>query len=399
MPEKPKPLSVYDLTLLIKGNLESAFPELYVEGEISNFTDHASGHMYFTLKDDKSQVRCTLWKWARKALRFTPEDGMKVRILGELRVYEKMGNYQLNVKAMEPSGIGALQLAFEQLKERLGKEGLFDAGRKRPLPAFPSRIGIVTSESGAALRDIIKVARRRMPSIALVLNPALVQGEGAAEDVARAIAEFNAYGNVDLLIVGRGGGSLEDLWAFNEEAVARAIAASRIPVISAVGHEVDYTIADFVADLRAPTPSAAAEMAVPSRDELIVRVKSYADAVAANLKGVLDNYRERLRGLMESRVLTRPQEILAPLSQRLDDLLRFLDLNTRRVVDQVRNRLVNAAGRLDLLNPLGVLARGYSITRKQGKVLTRADRVKPGENLETVLAQGRIQSKVVRVEG
>ncbi|MFH0921056.1 MAG: exodeoxyribonuclease VII large subunit [Fibrobacterota bacterium] len=397
MAERPKPLSVYDLTLLIKGQLESAFPDLLVEGEISNYIDHASGHIYFTLKDDKSQVRCTLWKWARKHLRFTPEDGMKVRILGEVRVYEKAGSYQLNVKALEPSGIGALQLAFEQLKERLGKEGLFDAGRKRPMPVFPARIGIVTSESGAALRDIIKVARRRMPSCALVLNPALVQGEGAAQDIARAIREFNAYGNVDLLIVGRGGGSLEDLWAFNEEAVARAIAESVIPVVSAVGHEVDTTIADYVADLRAPTPSAAVEMVLPSRDDLIVRVKSLADAVASSLRGTVNAYRERLQRLIMSRVLTRPQEILAPLVQRLDDLGRFMELHMERLLDQARHRLSAASGKLDLLSPLGVLARGYSITRREGAVTTDAAVFRPGDELETVLAKGRVKSRVEQI--
>jgi exodeoxyribonuclease VII large subunit len=324
---------------------------------------------------------------------------MKVLAAGSVRVYERGGNYQLNIMALEPSGVGALQMAFEKLKEKLAREGLFDEARKRPLPAFPGRIGIVTSPTGAALRDIVNIVRRRMPSAALVLNPVAVQGEGAAGGIARAIREFNEYGRADLLIVGRGGGSLEDLWAFNEEAVARAIAGSHIPVISAVGHETDFTIADFAADLRAPTPSAAAELAVPDRDELVLRVKSLADAVARGLERAVEEVRERLAGLSRCRLLVRPQEITEPYCQRLDDLMRIFQVNFRARFDAARGRLTAAAGKLAVMNPAAVLARGYSVTKWKGRILTDAGRVGEGETLETTLARGTVYSTVIRREG
>ncbi|MCK5525880.1 MAG: exodeoxyribonuclease VII large subunit, partial [Candidatus Latescibacteria bacterium] len=260
--------SVSDITRAIKGLLDEGLMPLWVEGEVSNYVHHTSGHRYFTLKDETSQLRCVMWKWQGQ-LRFRPEDGMKVRAYGRISVYERGGQYQLVVSELHPAGVGELQLAFEQLKERLAKEGLFDESRKRSLPRFPQRIGVVTSPTGAAIRDIAHGIGRRFPSAQVVLWPARVQGEGAAAQIAEGIEKLNAYGEVDVLIVGRGGGSLEDLWAFNEEEVARAIYASGIPVVSAVGHEIDFVIADFVADRRAPTPSAAAEMVVRDGAELM----------------------------------------------------------------------------------------------------------------------------------
>lgn len=256
--EQSQTLSVTDATRMIKTLLETTLPMMWIEGEISNFTHHSSGHMYFSLKDPTSQISCVMWKGRNRSMHFRPQDGMKVLVNGRVTVYERRGNYQLDVWQMLPGGVGALQQAFEQLKIRLSEEGLFDEKYKRPLPKYPRRIGIVTSPTGAAIRDLHSVLSRRWPSAELILRPALVQGTGAAEDIARAIEEFNEYGEVDVLIVGRGGGSLEDLWAFNEEVVARAIFHSKLPIISAVGHEIDFTIADFVADLRAATPSAAA---------------------------------------------------------------------------------------------------------------------------------------------
>lgn len=393
----PEPITVYQLTVQIKETLETSFPSVWVQGEISNFTDHSSGHIYFTLKDEKSQIKCTLWKWQRGVLRFMPENGMKVVVLGSVRLYEKGGQYQINIGAMEPLGIGSLQLRFEKLKEKLLTEGLFDDSRKRPLPRFPEAIGVVTSETGAALHDIVSVLTRRMPGIRIVVRPALVQGEGAAQDIASAIEEFNAYGGVDVLIVGRGGGSLEDLWAFNEEVVARAIVASGIPVVSAVGHEVDFTIADFAADLRAPTPSVAAELVAPSRDELVLKVKSLTDALALNLKGILDMARERLKRLAESPVFTRPHIMIEGFVQRLDDLVKILDLNFDQVISLTRSRLKNAAEKLELLSPLKTLVRGYSITRREEGIVTDIGLLSSGDEIETLLANGRVLSRVTGI--
>src|SRR5512136_2779310 len=272
-------LTVSRLTALIRSTLEENFEHVWVEGEVSNLSTPSSGHLYFTLKDAGAQLRCVMFKGAVRNLRFRLKDGMGLILRGRITVYEQRGDYQLIAEYAEPLGIGALQLAFEQLKERLVREGLFDESRKKPLPVLPQRIGVVTSPTGAAIHDILTVVNRRFANVQILIVPVRVQGDGAAAEIAAAIDDVNRYGAVDVMIVGRGGGSLEDLWAFNEEAVARAIARSRIPVISAVGHETDYTIADFAADLRAPTPSAAAELAVKDRDELVLHVKSCADGV------------------------------------------------------------------------------------------------------------------------
>ncbi|MGH9748339.1 MAG: exodeoxyribonuclease VII large subunit, partial [Candidatus Polarisedimenticolia bacterium] len=272
-PREDRPiLSVSELNALVRGMLEEAFPSVWVEGEISNLRTYPSGHTYFTLKDENAQVSAVLFRGAAAALRFRPEDGLRVVVRGRVSLYETRGSFQVVVDAIEPAGLGALQLAFEQLKARLQGEGLFEAARKRPLPMLPRRIGVVASLAGAALHDVLKVLRRRFAGLGVVIAPSRVQGEGAAREIAAAIADLNRLGGIDVLILARGGGSLEDLWAFNEEAVARAIAASRVPVVSAIGHEVDVTIADLVADLRAPTPSAAAEMVVRSRAELAATV-------------------------------------------------------------------------------------------------------------------------------
>ena len=390
-----KPITVTELTRRIKEQLEPAFPEVLVTGEISNLAANAaSSHVYFTLKDADSQIRCTLWKRQRQYLKFAPLDGMAVVVLGNVRVYEKGGNYQLNVIAVEPAGKGALQVAFEQLKQKLADEGLFEQGRKRPLPKFPDRIGIVTSGTGAALCDIVKILRRRMPSVGIVVNPVQVQGDGAAGDIARGIREFNEYGNVDVLIVGRGGGSIEDLWAFNEESVARAIAASSIPVISAVGHEVDYTIADFVADMRASTPSNAAGIAVQNRDDLVLRIKSRVDRIVAGLHACASAYRLRIDHAAKSPMVQRPLELVQQHSQKIDDLAKILGLQFRGLFDTARARFSHAVEKLEILNPTGVLTRGYSITRADGRILSDAAMVAIGGRIETQLKTGRLVSRV-----
>ena len=321
-------LTVTALNDIIKDILEGAFPGLWVEGEISNFKIYTSGHIYFTLKDADSQVRGVMWKGNRKYLRFTPKDGDKVIIRGRISVYNKRGEYQLVAETMEPKGMGALQAAFEELKKKLGAEGLFDAARKKPLPAIAWSVGIVTSPTGAAVRDMIRTLNRRFPGLRIVLNPSPVQGEGSAAKIARAIEELNEYGQVDVIIAGRGGGSLEDLWAFNEEVVARAIAASRIPVVSAVGHEVDFTIADFVADVRASTPTAAAEMVAPEKAALERRIAELARKL-----------RLEIRDRLEAE------------SQFVDDLMGRLTTTSRKLVELYRRRLEAVMGGLRGQNP------------------------------------------------
>src|SRR2546427_4549224 len=296
----PPPRTLYTvsaLTALLRVHIESAFSNIWVEGEGSNLRIPTSGHAYFTLKDAASQMRAVLFRSVGRSLRFALQDGMQLVCRGRVTVYEPKGDYQVIVEYAEPKGVGALQLAFEQLKARLAAEGLFDQARKRPLPFFPRRIGVVTSATGAAIRDIVQVAHKRDPGITIVLNPVAVQGESAAGEIARAIEELNELGGFDVLVVGRGGGSLEDLWAFNEELVARAIAASRIPVVSAVGHEIDFTIADFVADVRAPTPSAAAALVVPDRVEIARGLARTDGALRAALVRRVARLRERVSAL------------------------------------------------------------------------------------------------------
>ncbi len=355
--------TVSEITREIKGLLDEGLMPLWVEGEVSNYVHHTSGHRYFTLKDEGSQLRCVMWKWQGR-LFFTPEDGMKVRAHGRISVYERGGQYQLVVSELHPAGVGALQLAFEQLKERLAKEGLFDESRKRALPDFPVRIGVVTSPTGAAIRDIAHVIGRRFPSAQVVLWPARVQGEGAATEIAEGIEKLNAYGEVDVLIVGRGGGSLEDLWAFNEEEVARAIYASRIPVVSAVGHEIDFVIADFVADRRAPTPSAAAEMVVRDGAELMHGVKDLRGRAERALTQRLEEEERRVQDLGSRYVFRRIGDTLTQYGQQVDELehraVRAFDHGTGEQVATYRGLM----GRLDALSPLAALHRGFSVCRR-----------------------------------
>ncbi|TLY25796.1 MAG: exodeoxyribonuclease VII large subunit, partial [Nitrospirae bacterium] len=317
----PPPRTLYTvsaLTALLRVHIESAFSDIWVEGEVSNLRIPTSGHAYFTLKDASSQIRAVLFRSVGRSLRFAFQDGLQLVCRGRVTVYEPKGDYQVIVEYAEPKGVGALQLAFEQLKARLAAEGLFDPARKRPLPFLPRRIGVVTSPTGAAIRDIVQVAHKRDPGVTIVLNPVAVQGESAAGEIACAIEELNKMGGFDVLIVGRGGGSLEDLWPFNEEVVVRAIAASRIPVVSAVGHEIDFTIADFVADMRAPTPSAAAELVVRDRPELLTRVVGLGDRAVHAIRIVLRDLCARVEA--ERRGLLDPTALVARAMQRRDDL-------------------------------------------------------------------------------
>jgi exodeoxyribonuclease VII large subunit len=412
-------LTVSQLTEQLRSAVEERFPAIWVEGEISNFKIYGSGHAYFTLKDEGAQIRAVLFRNRTRRLRFEPADGQHVLAFGSLEVYAQRGEYQLVVELLEPRGLGALQLAFEQRKARLGAEGLFEAGRKRQLPRFPRKIGIATSPSGAALRDMLRVLGRRFAGLHIVIAPCRVQGEGATAEITQAIADLNALGDVDVIIVGRGGGSLEDLWAFNEEAVARAIAGSKVPVVSAVGHEVDFTIADFVADLRAPTPSAAAEVVVREKRAVAealadVRLR-LARAVARPLRDLerrVDQVRARLdraadgvhrRAAYRVDLLTSRLRAASPYARLSTDRHRLERLEarlhgamTRRLVGN-RHRLTAAAGRLGSLSPLAVLGRGYSLTRTpDGRIVRTAGQVAPGDPLSVLLHEGQLDCRVER---
>jgi exodeoxyribonuclease VII large subunit len=394
--EQRKFLTIAQLNDLVKGTLERRLEALWVVGEISNFRVPPSGHCYFTLKDDKSQIAAVMFRRQGEGLPFAPENGMEVLCFGRVSLYTARGDLQLYVERMEPRGQGALYIAFEQLKKKLAAEGLFNEKRKRPLPFLPVSIGIVTSDKGAALHDMLRILRDRFAARRIVIRPVKVQGDGAGADIAAAIAELSRSGAVEVMIVGRGGGSIEDLWAFNEEVVARAIAASSVPVVSAVGHEVDFTIADFVADLRAPTPTAAAQMIVPRRADLADQVQMLNDQLRRNLDLKLAASRLALNGLIKR--LADPARELREKQQRLDEL--SVDL-LRRFQEQLRQRrqeLSQAAGRLHALSPLAVLDRGYCITHKlpEESIVKDAENLKVSDRVRITLARGKA---ICRVEG
>lgn len=445
--DRPRRMSVTELTAQIRRRLEGDFSGIYVEGEISNFIAHTSGHWYFTLKDGGAQIRCACWRGSNLRIRFRPRNGEAVICRGKISVYAPKGEYQLVVETMEPVGVGAEQLAFEQLKERLAFEGLFDPERKRPLPLLPERIGVVTSPTGAAIRDILRVLHRRNESLSVLLYPAKVEGDDAAEQIAAGVHYLSDhYGPgsaypLDALIVGRGGGSSESLRAFNDEGVARAIFASKIPVISAVGHEIDFTIADFVADVRASTPSVAAEMVSAKRDEITAYVKGAAaqllqntqlkilearhqlnelatdpafDDVRARLRDAVqttDDLSQQLEDALESRLRDlRERERAATVALERRDWTRRLALHARDVSDLERRletslqklsnnrdeRLTRAVAQLDALSPLRVLARGYALVRdEQGRVVKRAADLAPGDDVTVKLADGEFKSRVL----
>ena len=389
-------LSVSDLTRNIRFTLEQRFREVWVEGEITGFKLHSSGHMYFSLKDAESQIQCVMFRRENGLLKFEPGEGMKVLVRSRVSVYAPRGQYQLYVEHIEPKGVGALQLRFQQLVEKLRAEGLFDEARKRPIPYLPRTIGLVTSIDGAALRDILNILDRRFSSSHIVINPVAVQGAGSAEAIAAAIDEFNEWGRADVLIVGRGGGSLEDLWAFNEEAVARAIYRSEIPVISAVGHEVDFTVADFTADLRAATPSAAAELVTPLKEELVERVEELKLRARQAVNSVLKSLGQELRLLRENRNLQDPLAIFEIQFQRLDELKKNLNTFFINFVELEKEKLFASIGKLEALGPLATLKRGFSVTLGMPgeKVLTSARRLKAGDLVKTRLSDGFFISQV-----
>lgn len=376
----PQYKSVSNLTLEIKATLEMNFRRETVIGEVSNFVAHGSGHWYFTIKDSGAALSCTMWAGNNRKVGFLPKNGMQIIVTGSISVYPPRGNYQLDVQEMKNVGVGDLQVAFEFLKEKLGKEGLFETSRKRRIPVFPAKIGVVTSATGAAWQDIIAVAKRRFPMVELVLAPARVQGEGSAESIAAAVAELNTFEDIEVLIVGRGGGSLEDLWAFNEEITARALAASRIPVISAVGHEVDFTIADFVADLRAATPTAAMELVTPDHGETAMTVVAYQTNLISLIEKNLSRKKELVNRFITSPVVATPLNIIKLNSQKLDLAVSQLDNSMSGLLKDIKNRVNAALLHLKANDHKRILKKGFVFVTQDEKVVklsTGLDTLRP----------------------
>jgi exodeoxyribonuclease VII large subunit len=388
--------TVSQLTAHIKQTLETAFPNVCVVGEISEITRPVSGHLYLTLKDEGAVLRAIIWRGLAEGLRFDLKEGLQVVARGGIDVYAPRGAYQLIIRDIQPVGVGALQLAFKQLVEKLEKEGLFRAEHKAPLPRFPRRIGIVTSPTGAAIRDMINVITRRWPLAEIYLLPRRVQGDGAAEEIAAGIHLLNQKRpDLDVIIVGRGGGSLEDLWAFNEEVLARAIYASDIPVISAVGHETDYCISDFVADLRAATPTEAGEKAVPERLEILRSLGHLKSRMASSLGAAVEGARQRLRAVGQRYVLRHPEVPLRERAQRLDDFFERMRACISHMLELLREKGRAAANSLEALSPLKVLERGYSITMDgQGQVIKDPEQVNVGDGIKVMVHMGEMDARV-----
>jgi exodeoxyribonuclease VII large subunit len=435
-------LTVSELTLQVKKHLEKGFEEVWLEGEISNFRSPSSGHYYFTLKDDTSQIRAVIFRFMGRYLKYQPQDGLQIICRGRISLYEPRGEYQIILDYMEPKGVGALQIAFDQLKEKLKKEGLFDPAHKRPLPFLPTTIGVVTSPTGAVIKDMINVIGRRFPNVALLINPVKVQGEGSSQEIATAIATLNRISGIDVIILARGGGSLEDLWSFNEEIVARAIYHSAIPVVSAVGHEIDFTIADFVADLRAPTPSAAAELVVRDKKELARLIVSLSGRLRNRIVQVIETEKqqsvflhkrlpdlrlrlgdlhlraddlktrlaprvlhllrlrqEMLQGKRVRLLLRNPRLIIEDAFKRVTLSQKGLTNSIRLVFQQFRQRFETYAGALEGLSPLNVLKRGYSITHllPSYQIVKESTVLSPGDRVNVILGKGDICCTVEKI--
>lgn len=395
---RPEPLKVSELNGYIKNIIDGdeMLANVYIKGEISNFKRHYSGHLYFTLKDETSLIKCVMFKSYTNYLNFEPKDGMSVVILGSVSVFERDGVYQVYAKGMEPEGVGALYKAYEKLKAKLSEEGLFDEAHKKPIPILPRAIGVVTSKTGAVIRDIINVTTRRLPNVNIILYPAAVQGEGAAQTIVNGIKYFNKAKNVDTIIIGRGGGSLEDLWPFNEEITARAIYESEIPIISAVGHETDFTIADFVADLRAPTPSAAGELAVPDVLEVRWKLENINKRLANSLRKKVENMRIKCDNLKNSRALKNPYDALRQKMIVCDNLYKNIENNFSLKVKDRHIKLVGLIGRLENLSPLKTMLRGYSIVENlDGKVIKSVNDLSKDDEISIRLNDGKRKAKIL----
>ena len=392
-----EPITVEQLNRYIKEKVDSDefLNNVYVKGEISNFKHHYTGHMYFTLKDENSLVKCIMFKSYTPHLSFMPKDGMKVLIFGSVSVFERDGVYQIYAKAMKEDGMGSLYEAYEELKAKLEKEGLFDESHKKPIPSFPKTIGVLTASTGAVIRDIINVSTRRNPNVHIRLLPVPVQGPTAAEQIVAGIKRMNDEKLADVIILGRGGGSLEDLWPFNEEIVARAIYDSEIPIISAVGHETDYSISDFVADLRAPTPSAAAELAVCNMDDVLYTIDLYQNRYKTALKKKVQLMKLRYEKCMAQRVFKEPLQRINERAILLDTLVKSLTNSTRLKINDCRKEFVEVATKIDSLSPMKTMARGYSIVEKDGKIVKKVNDVQKDDELSIRLSDGQITTKVL----
>ncbi len=391
------PISVTELNNYIKGKFQEDeyLNNVLVKGEISNFKHHYTGHLYFTLKDENSLIKCVMFKTYTPHLDFVPKDGMKVMVLGTVSVFERDGVYQIYAKAMKQEGVGDLHAEYEKLKAKLEAEGLFDKSHKKPIPFMPKCIGVLTSNTGAVIRDIINVSTRRNPNVHIRLFPVPVQGQGAAEKIAKAIETMNEENLADVLIIARGGGSLEDLWPFNEEIVARAIYASKLPIISAVGHETDFTIADFTADLRAPTPSAAAELAVPNIEELILKLKGYENRFQNSLRKKVELMKLRYEKCMKSSAFTNPMQKVNENYMLLDKQIKRMQNSVQLKVKEKKTYMVEWISKLDTLSPLKTLTRGYCIATKEDKTIHSSKDVKAGDKIDLRFTDGKKQAEIL----
>ena len=388
-------VTISELNRFIKIKIEGEekLQHIFVRGEISNYKHHTRGHLYFTLKDETSRVSAVMFAGNASCLSFVPENGMSVLIEGRVGVYEANGNYQLYIDSMEQDGIGALHIEFEKLKKKLETEGLFNSEFKKPIPKIPSRVGVITAPNGAAVKDIISTINRRFPPVEVIVLPSLVQGEGAKENIANQIKRADEM-DLDVIICGRGGGSIEDLWAFNEEIVARAIFKCKTPIISAIGHEIDFTIADFVADLRAPTPTGAAEMAVPNITDISLQIDSYKIRLKENISGKLEYLTSKFNLIKNSFVLRNPLAMYEVKEQKLDNLIDVLNNNIKSRLDKSNHLYQIHLNKLELLNPLGILKKGYSVVEKNGKIISNIKDIKKNDLIDIRLHKGSISAKV-----
>lgn len=394
-----KYLTVSRINRYIKYRLDNDenLQKVYLKGEISNFKNHTSGHFYFTLKDETSRIPAVMFRTSASKVNFKPEDGMNVLVTGRISCYEANGNYQIYVEEMLQDGIGSLYVEFEKLKKKLGDLGYFDEGRKKPIPRFPKKIGVITASTGAAIRDIITTINRRYKLAEVILIPTLVQGEKAGEDIVKSLEKAKDL-DLDVIILGRGGGSIEDLWAFNEEIVANAIYKCDIPIISAVGHEIDFTISDFVSDLRAPTPTAAAELAVPNTIELISNINQMKLRLGKSITNKLELNKNKLNALLNSYVLKNPKGLYEIKAQKLDNLIDKLEANINRTFESKSTRYISLLDKLEALNPIRTLKRGYTITKQNNKAIKDIKEIQKGSLLETEFETGKVISQVTEVE-
>ncbi len=392
-------ITVFELNNMIKGIFDSSpiLGSMYIKGEISNFTQHRSGHLYFSLKDSECQIRAVMFHSSALKLKFVPENGMQVIVHGSLSVYQRDGTCQIYVKSMQPDGIGGWYLAFEQLRNRLQQEGIFAVEHKKQIPLYPSKIGVITSPSGAAVRDIINVLNRRYPIARIYLYPVLVQGDGAVNDLVKAVNYFSESNLVDTVIIGRGGGSIEDLWAFNDEGLARAIYNCRVPIISGVGHETDFTICDFVCDMRAPTPSAAAEISAPDINDLLMRITYLIDKCEKSLIRISNVSKERVRSLSVRLSLQSPVRKVYDMHEKLAITARELNIRYSSIIAERKHALIGAVKEIETLNPLSVLSRGYCIAEKNSYAVNSVDLIAVGDDLKIRLADGCVDAQVKNI--